>query len=84
MEQAVTMLQKWTYDILLSKYSIQQYYHAQYSSALQALTKSVNLRELLDFQRQLIQLKLTANHPLNQEMQLENLLLQYKMAFKVT
>lgn len=84
MEQAVTMLQKWTYDILLSKYSIQQYYHAQHSSALQALTKSVNLRELLDFQRQLIQLKLTANHPLNQEMQLENLLLQYKMAFKVT
>jgi DNA polymerase III subunit delta' len=83
MEHAITMLQKWTYDILLCNYSIQQYYHARHTSALQALTKSVNLNKLLDFQRQLVQMKLTANHPLNQELQLENLLLQYKIAFKV-
>jgi DNA polymerase III subunit delta' len=83
MEHAITMLQKWTYDILLCKYSIQQYYHAQHTSTLQALTKSVNLTKLLDFQGQLVQMKLTANHPLNQELQLENLLVHYKVAFEV-
>jgi DNA polymerase-3 subunit delta' len=49
---------------------------------LQALAKSVNLGVLLEFQRQLVQAKQTANHPLSQELQLENLLLQYKKAFK--
>jgi DNA polymerase III subunit delta' len=81
MEQAINMLQKWAYDILLCKYAIKQYYHTQYGNALQALTKSVNLSELLDFQRKLIQAKITANHPLNQELQLESLLLEYKKVF---
>jgi len=81
MEQAISMLQKWAYDILLCMYAIQQNYHSEHGNALQALTKSVNLSELLDFQRKLNQAKITANHPLNQELQLENLLIQYKKVF---
>jgi DNA polymerase III subunit delta' len=81
MEQAITILQKWLYDVLLCHYAQQQYYHLHYSSALQALTKSVNLSRLLDFQNTLLQAKVTANHPLSLELQLENVLLQYKKVF---
>ncbi|HAF02006.1 MAG TPA: hypothetical protein DCG63_12015 [Methylophilaceae bacterium] len=81
MEQAVLILQKWTYDLWLSLYSIQQHYHSRHGRALQGLAKSVNLALLMDFQRQLIEAKQTANHPLSQELQLESLLLSYKKVF---
>jgi DNA polymerase III subunit delta' len=46
------------------------------------LCKSVNLQALLRFQQQLIEAKKLANHPLNNELQLENILLQYTQLFK--
>jgi DNA polymerase III subunit delta' len=46
------------------------------------LSKSVNLRVLLRFQQTLIEAKKTATHPLSNEMQLENMLLQYTYIFK--
>ncbi|HEY0563321.1 MAG TPA: DNA polymerase III subunit delta' [Methylophilus sp.] len=82
MEQAITGLQKWVYDLLACKCSLPQHYHAQYGRALQALAKGVNLKLLLDYQRQLSLAKQTANHPLSQELQMESLLLQYKKLFK--
>jgi len=82
MEHALETLQKWVFDLLNYKLIQQFHYHAQQASALQALCKSVNLRVLLRFQQMLIEAKKTANHPLNNEMQLENMLLQYTHIFK--
>ena len=76
MEKALTILQKWVYDILLSANALQLRYHLPYTKTLQALSKSVNLMLLLDFQRQLNAAKQVSNHPLNQEIQLEALLIQ--------
>lgn len=82
MELAITLLQKWMFDLQLSLYQMPNHYHVALVKPLQALAKSVNLSGLLEFQRVLVQAKQTANHPLSQELQLETLLLQYKRVFK--
>lgn len=81
-EQAITLLQKWMFDLQLSLHKLPSHYHVAMAKPLQALAKSVNLASFLDFQRALVQAKQTANHPLSQELQLEVLLLQYKRVFK--
>ena len=82
MERALEILQKWIFDLMSYQLSRQFHYHLEHSAALQALCKSVNLRLLLRFQQTLVEAKKTANHPLSNEMQLENLLLQYTYIFK--
>lgn len=82
MERAIDALQKWTFDLVAYKLSQALHYHSQHSGALQVLCKSVNLKALLGFQQKLLDAKRTANHPLSNELQLENILLQYKQIFK--
>ena len=82
MERALETLQKWVFDLLNYKLSAQLHYHVQHANALQALCKGVNLGLLLRFQQTLMDAKKTANHPLSNEMQLENMLLQYTHIFR--
>ena len=82
MERALETLQKWIFDLVNFKLAHQLHYNAQQASALQALCKSVNLGVLMGFQQILINAKKTADHPLSNEMQLENMLLQYTYIFK--
>ncbi len=83
MDFALTALQKWCCDLLSCKLTQQVRYHAQYTSALQALSKSVDLSLLLDFNTRLVNARKMANHPLNNELQLENILLRYTQIFDV-
>jgi DNA polymerase-3 subunit delta' len=82
MERAIETLQKWLFDMQTYKLAQVLRYHAQQANALQALAKSVNLALLLRFQDTLLEAKKTANHPLSNEAQLENILLQYTKIFK--
>ena len=82
MERALEALQKWVFDLTAYQLTQVLHYHAQHTSALQALCKSVNLKALLNFQDKLLEAKKTATHPLSNELQLENLLLQYTHIFK--
>jgi DNA polymerase III subunit delta' len=82
MERAIEMLQKWAFDLLALKLAQALHYHGQQAGALQVLCKSVNLNLLLSFQNKLLEAKKTANHPLSNEAQLENILLQYTKLFK--
>ena len=82
MERALNALQKWVFDLAACKLAQHLHYHTSNSNALQALCKSVNLQALLNFQAKLLEAKKTANHPLNNELQLENILLQYTQLFK--
>ena len=75
------MIQKWVFDLLNYRLTQTSHYHSQQVQALQALCKSVNLGVLLQYQRSLIGAKKSANHPLSNEMQLEQLLLQYTHVF---
>lgn len=81
MEQAINVLQKWLHDLWLAYHQQPQRYHPAQQTQLQKLAKSVKLSALLAFQQQLNTYKITAQHPLNQELQLEQLLLQYKKLF---
>ncbi len=83
MEQAVEMMQKWTFDLISARLEQSLHYHVKLASTFQVLCKSVNLSALMQFQRKLIELKKSANHPLSNEMQLENILLQYVRTFNV-
>ena len=82
MERALEALQKWVFDLLACKLAQHLHYHASHRNTLQALCKSVNLQALLNYQQKLIDAKKTANHPLSNELQLENILLQYSQTFK--
>lgn len=81
MDQAVDIIQKWTFDLVNFKLIQHLHYHSQQVNALQVLSKNVNLGLLLRFQRNLVDVKRSANHPLSNEMQLENILLQYTRVF---
>ena len=83
MERAIDGLQKWLFDVLACKFTLSLRYHPQQIVALQALAKGVNLRLLFNFQDKLTEAKKTANHPLSNEAQLENILLQYAQLFAV-
>ncbi len=82
MERALETLQKWIFDLLAFKLTQGLRYHTANSSAFQVLSKSVNLKLLLSFQDKLVDAKKTADHPLSNEVQLENILLQYTQLFK--
>jgi DNA polymerase III subunit delta' len=82
LERATESLQKWLFDLVTYKLAQSVHYHTRHVAALQALCKSVNLKALLTFQQKLIDAKKTANHPLSNELQLENILLQYTQLFK--
>ncbi len=81
MEQAINVLQKWMLDLWLSVNQLPVRYHVEDAAQLQRLAKQMDMRQLLTFQQQLNRFKITAAHPLNQELQLEQLLLQYKKLF---
>jgi DNA polymerase-3 subunit delta' len=81
MESATSMLQKWIYDLIASRLANEVRYFVPHANALQGLSKSVDLGLLLDFQRRVDASRKSATHPLNHELQLENLLLQYTQLF---
>lgn len=78
---AVTGLQKWCCDLLSAKLADHVRFHPDRLSSLQAMAKSVDLRLLLDFQRNLDEARSHATHPLNNELQLESLLIRYAQLF---
>lgn len=81
---ALQVLQKWLLDLWLSIYQLPVRYHMEEQATLRALAIKINLSRLLSFQQQLNRFKITAQHPLNQELQLEQLLLQYQKLFSAT
>lgn len=83
MENALHVIQKWVYDLMSCRMTGHARYHSAHANALQALSERVDLGLLLDFQRKLNQARKTATHPLNNELQLENILLNYTQLFSM-
>jgi DNA polymerase-3 subunit delta' len=80
-ETGVIAVQKWLYDIVTVKLGQQARYHLQHARALQALADKVNLGRLFDLQKKTNELRKLATHPLNHELQMENLLVEYTKIF---
>ena len=81
-ESGIIALQKWIYDIVAVRLGQQARYHPQHANALQALADKVNLNRLFDFQKKTNEYRKLASHPLNQELQVESLLLDYTKVFQ--
>ncbi len=81
-EQGVIALQKWLYDLVLFKQTGQLRYHPSLRNTFERLTDSLALDALSALQKQLESLRKLASHPLNHELQLEALLLEYTRLFK--
>jgi len=81
-ESGIIALQKWIYDIVAIRLGQQARYHPQHANALQALADKVNLNRLFDFQKKTNEYRKLASHPLNQELQVESLLLDYTKVFQ--
>jgi DNA polymerase-3 subunit delta' len=82
MENAINALQKWSYDLLLCHFTQKVRYHQSQEGVIKKLAHQLNLSALLDFQKMLGDAKKSANHPLNNELQLERLFLYYTQIFK--
>ena len=80
-ESGIIALQKWIYDIVALRLSHQIRYHAMHTTALQALADKVNLSSLFQLQKKIEGLRKLALHPLNHELQMESLLLEYTRIF---
>jgi DNA polymerase-3 subunit delta' len=81
-ETGVIAVQKWLYDIVTIKLGQQLRYHVQHSRALQALAERVNLMRLFELQKKTNELRKLTTHPLNHELQMENLLVEYTKIFQ--
>jgi DNA polymerase III subunit delta' len=82
MENAVSALQKWSYDLLLCHFTQEVRYHPSQEGVVKKLAQQLHLSQLLDFQKMLGDAKKSASHPLNNELQLERLFLHYTQIFK--
>lgn len=82
-EPGIIAFQKWLYDLTAVKLTRKARYHLQYLNALQALAERVNLSKLFDLQRKTNELRKLASHPLNHEVQMECLLLEYTKLFNL-
>jgi DNA polymerase-3 subunit delta' len=80
-ESGIIALQKWIYDIVAMRLSRQVRYHAMHATALQVLADKVNLSSLFQLQKKVEALRKLALHPLNHELQMESLLLEYTRIF---
>ncbi len=82
LDWTLNMIQKWTFDLLLNFYTQQIYYFTKEEKYIHSQVKQINLNALLLFTNELNELKKIASHPVNQELQLQNIFIKYKQIFE--
>lgn len=80
-ETGINVFQKWLYDLTAMRLAKQVRYHLAQVNALQVLAERVNLSALFQLQKKLDALRQLALHPLNHELQMEALLVDYTKLF---
>ncbi|ARU31621.1 DNA polymerase III subunit delta' [Sulfuriferula sp. AH1] len=79
--QLLQWLQQWMHDMQSMKLAGKVYYHQDFSEQLRNLAMRVKLSPLLKLQQRLQQARAVVAHPLNVQMVLEDILLEYTSAF---
>ena len=80
-ESGIIVLQKWLYDLLAMRLGKHNRYHLAQVDVMKVLAEKINLDRLLVLQKKCNELRRLATHPLNHELQMESLLLDYTRAF---
>jgi len=81
-ELGIIAVQKWLYDLAAMCLSQQIRYHTALAKTFQGLADKVHLNRLFDLQKKADELRKLANHPLNHDLQMESLLLEYTKIFR--
>ncbi|MGQ0526148.1 MAG: DNA polymerase III subunit delta' [Betaproteobacteria bacterium] len=76
----VRWLQKWTFDLVLQKCAGRIRYNPDHEAAITALSARIEPLKMLRFHRELLDLQRVINHPLNAQLLLEQVLLDYGYA----
>jgi DNA polymerase-3 subunit delta' len=82
LEWTLSIIQKWVFDLLLHLHTNQSHYFKKETARIESQVKQVNLDHLLSFTHELNSLKKIASHPINQELQLQNIFIKYKQVFE--
>ena len=82
LDWALNMIQKWIFDLLVSFHTQQNYYFKNEEKRIHSQARQINLDALLLFANELNELKKIASHPVNQELQLQNIFIKYKQIFE--
>lgn len=82
LDWTINIIQKWIFDLLLSFHTHQNYYFKKEEARIHSQAKQLNLNTLLSFSNELNELKKIASHPLNQELQLQNIFIKFKRIFE--
>lgn len=77
----VDVIQKWTYEIFLNKLTNQHCYFPQHHQMVGELAKKSSLENLLLFQKRINEIKLYSTKPVNKDLNLDLILLEYKKIF---
>lgn len=80
--QILLWLQQWAQDVLAVKLAGRVYYHLDYAAQLHSLALHVKLNLLQLWQQRLQQARAAVSHPLNVQMVLEDILLDYVNLFE--
>ena len=79
--QAMRWLQTWTYDLLSEKTTSKCRYHPDYLKVITNLNKNIQLIDLLNFNRDLLESRRLVHHPLNPRLFWEFILIKYFALF---
>jgi DNA polymerase-3 subunit delta' len=82
LDWTLNIIQKWTFDLLLSFHTQQSCYFKKEEMCIHSQAKQINLDALLLFTNELNALKKIASHPINQELQLQNIFIKFKQVFE--
>lgn len=77
---AIALLQRWSWDLLACRSGAELRYHPAQRQALERLARKASMAGLLDWARELTQMRATSSHPLNARLALEQALLAYVKA----
>jgi DNA polymerase-3 subunit delta' len=77
----INLLQKWVYDLLLSKLSGTYHYFPNHKGRVDALALNADLSKLLIFQKSLNTIKSYAKTTVNKEININSVMIEYKQIF---
>ena len=77
----VNLLQKWSYELLLSKMSGGYNYFPSHNEAVNNLSLDADLNKLLAFQKSLNKIKSYAKTAVNKEININSVMIEYKKIF---
>ena len=77
----VNLLQKWSYELLLSKLSGGNNYFPNDKEVVHDLSLNADLNKLLTFQKNLNKIKSYAKTSVNKEINLNSVMIEYKKIF---